>query len=132
MNILKNTTDGVMPSSELYLVTAGRRTGKSIYNYLMMNPALRSVYATNLCKEIMSPTEQVTSTKPKYQFSRNWYEVHLSFTSWEPIQERLDWCTETFGPQPKNHDSWSRWYTSFTTVRFRDKQDYEWYMLKWS
>ena len=69
---------------------------------------------------------------PKYKFSRaNWYEVSLMFKSYDPIQERLDWCEQMFGPQPKNPDAWSRWYTSYTTLRFRDEKDYVLFMLRW-
>jgi len=69
---------------------------------------------------------------PKYQFSRaKWYEVHLMFKSYDPIQERLDWCEQTFGPQPTRADAWCRWYTRHTTLRFRDEKDYQWFALRW-
>jgi hypothetical protein len=92
----------------------------------------------NLCKEIMLSTQSQPCVlgmsqfvSKKYQFSRNWYEVKLFFKSYDPIQERIDWCEQTFGPQPKNPDAWARWYTSFTTLRFRDEKDYHWFILKW-
>jgi hypothetical protein len=97
------------------------------------------IMETNLCKEIMLSTQshpcvlgmsQIVSKK--YQFSRKWHEVHLLFKSWDPIQERIDWCVQTFGAQPENPDAWSRWYTSFTTLRFRDEKDYNWFVLRWA
>ena len=70
---------------------------------------------------------------PKYQFSRaKWYEVHLFSKSWDPVQERLDWCEQQFGPQPKRADAWTRWYTMHTTLRFRDEKDYVLFCLRWS
>ena len=145
MNIIKDVTEGIDPfpflsyqqalwdrlsqggfkQGQLTLYSAGRQTGKSMY----MNLLKTRYYGTNLCNEIVLPMKP----KPKYQFSRaKWYEVHLFSKSWDPVQERLNWCEQTFGPQPKNPDAWSRWYTSFTTLRFRDSKDYEWFMLRWS
>jgi hypothetical protein len=142
MNILKDIADGIYPvqpfqqavydklnggltPGQLTLYGAGRQTGKS---YLSWHFLKTRYYDTNLCKEIVLPMKP----KPKYQFSRaKWYEVHLFSKSWDPVQERLNWCEQTFGPQPKNPDAWSRWYTSFTTLRFRDAKDYEWFLLRW-
>lgn len=70
---------------------------------------------------------------PKYKFSRaKWHEVSLMIKSYVPIQERIDWCEQMFGPQPKNPDAWTRWYTSYTTLRFRDEKDYVLFVLRWS
>lgn len=102
----------------------------------------RRIIMTNLCKEIVgvqpmeagmfyAPYNPKVMTKSKYNFSRNWYEVKLMFKSYDPIQERIDWCEQTFGPQPKNPDAWSRWYNSFTTLRFRDEKDYQWFVMRW-
>jgi hypothetical protein len=141
MNILKDVTEGIEPfpllsyqqvlwnrmnqggfkKGQMTLYSAVQQTGKSTF--------LKSAYYNNLCNEIMLPMKPA----PKYKFSRaKWYEVHLFSKSWDPVQERLNWCEQTFGPQPKNPDAWSRWYTSFTTLRFRDSKDYEWFMLRWS
>jgi hypothetical protein len=143
MNILKDIADGIYPlqpfqqavydklnggltPGQLTLYGAGRQTGKSTLNWHFLKTRY---YDTNLCKEIVLPMKPAS----KYQFSRaKWYEVHLFSKSWDPVQERLNWCEQTFGPQPKNPDAWSRWYTSFTTLRFRDSKDYEWFMLRWS
>lgn len=122
---------------EMVIISSGRQTGKSYYQKMMLN----QLYNTNLCKEITLTGQQklmeLTSIwgqpmkEEKYKFSRNWFEEHLFFKSWEPIQQRLDWCEEVFGPQPKNPDAWTRWYTMHTLLRFRDKKDYEWFILKW-
>lgn len=71
--------------------------------------------------------------KPKYQFSRsNWYVVPLGKMDWKKTVACLEWCEETFGPQPKNPDAWSRWQIKYSSLHFRDAQDYEWFILKWS
>lgn len=102
---------------EKYIISYSKQTGKS-------------VYYEHLKKD---SREDISEGKePRYKFSRKWYEEHLMFTSYQPIQERLEWCEEMFGPQPQNPDAWTRWYTSYTTIRFRDKADYEWYLLRWS
>ena len=93
--------------------------------------------SNNLCKEIVLSNMSMPCVlgspvmTEKYQFSRKWFEVNLFFKSYDPIQERIDWCEQQFGPQPKKADAWSRWYTSFTTLRFRDEKDYHWYILRW-
>jgi len=109
----------------LGMTTSGIHPGKSS---LHMKILKNRMYGTNLCKEILFPM----MLKPKYKFSRaKWYEVYLFSKSWDPVQERLDWCEKQFGPQPKNVDAWSRWYTSHTTLRFRDKEDYIMFKLRW-
>jgi len=98
----------------------------------------------NLCKEIiLSPAQlciigypkttiSLKKLMPEYKFSRaKWYEIHLFSKSWDPVQERLDWCEQQFGTQPKRADAWCRWYTMHTTLRFRDEKDYHWFILKW-
>ena len=119
-------------SKELMVISTGRQTGKSYYQKTLLNQQYGKLYDTNLCKEIMLPTEPMKNSK--YQFSRaKWYEVHMMFKSYAPIQERIDWCVETFGPLPKNPDAWTRWYLSgLTKLKFRDSKDYEWFMLRWS
>lgn len=93
------------------------------------------IIINNLCQEIVLskavPCVLGVPVANKYQFSRKWYEVHLFFKSYDPIQERLDWCEQTFGPQPANPDAWCRWYTSHTILRFRDEKDYQWFILRW-
>jgi hypothetical protein len=143
MNIIKDIADGIYPvqpfqqavydklnggltPGQLTLYGAGRQTGKS---YLSWHFLKTRYYDTNLCKEIVLPMKP----KSKYQFSRaKWHEVHLFSKSWDPVQERLDWCEQQFGPQPKRADAWTRWYTMHTTLRFRDSKDYEWFLLRWT
>ena len=142
--ILKNITEGI-PIGQLAVFSAGRQTGKSYLNQL---------YNQNLCKEITMTSQEMCELMEmklgfaelangrirqrkkvnKYQFSRaKWYEINLMFKSYQPIQERIDWCTETFGPQPNVPDAWTRWYLSgLTTLKFRDSKDYEWFTLRWS
>jgi hypothetical protein len=141
--VLGNTTNGIYPlqpyqqalwdrlsqggfkqgQMPLYY-SAVQHTGKSLYQKMVLN----KLYGTNLCNEILLPMKPA----PKYKFSRaKWYEVHLFSKSWDPVQERLDWCEQQFGPQPKKADAWTRWYTSFTTLRFRDQEDYMMFVLRW-
>ena len=106
---------------EIMTISSSRRAGKSYLNQW---------FNENLCKEIMLDANKVN----KYNFSRaKWHEVHMMFKSYAPIQERIDWCTENFGPQPNVPDAWTRWYLSgLTTLKFRDSKDYEWFTLRWS
>lgn len=105
---------------ELYIMSTPRQTGKSIYydiETLLKN------------REYMDHEPKI-----KYQFSRaNWYEVRFSaMTLYGVLRERLEWCDATFGKEPKVPDAWCRWYSGPLFIRFRDAQDYEWYMLRWS
>lgn len=69
--------------------------------------------------------------KSKYNFSRaKWHEAKFNEKDYGAVRI---WCAEQFGPRPKNLDVWSRWYIpGWTTVRFRDEQDYMWFVLRWS
>jgi hypothetical protein len=137
MNIIQNTTEGILPfqqalwdrlsqggfkREEMTIFSAGRQTGKSMY----MNLFKTRYYSTNLCKEIVLPMKP----KSKYQFSRaKWYEAKLPGDG----QAAFAWCTEQFGPEPYYSDAWSRWYFNVDrTFRFRDAKDYEWFLLRWS
>jgi hypothetical protein len=104
------------------IIYSVRRTGKSMY-YNAFNK--NRIYYDNLCKEIMLP-------EPKYKFSRaKWYEADMFNRGLS--REMREWCIEHFGPLPKNPDAWSRWTNQWnSTFRFRDAQDYEWFMLRWS
>lgn len=147
--IPKNYIDNYLKMTEgfkkgdLVVFTGGRRAGKSYLNQW---------FNQNLCKEIMLTGQQtlneLTELKlgfvelnnkqrkkvNKYSFSRaKWHEVNMMFKSYDPIQERIDWCVENFGKPPNVPDAWSRWYLSgLTTIKFRDSKDYEWFMLRWS
>jgi hypothetical protein len=121
-----NYTKGLTLGDAMFAISV-RETGKSYYTKVLKN----RIYGTNLCKEIMLPMNPVQ--KPKYQFSRaKWYEVQISFdkVKWT---ERIEWCEQNFGPEPRDPDAWSRWYhDGYTRIKFRDAQDYEWFMLRWS
>lgn len=102
---------------------------------------------TNLCQEIVTPPYTMTipksrheQPKPKYKFSRQWYEVVVPLSCFDynlnpgvfKDDSRLLWCAEQFGPQPDHPDAWSRWYVQGLTIRFRDQQDYMLYLLRWA
>ena len=75
----------------------------------------------------MLPSERPRS---KYRFSRKWYTVNQSWFS-EDWHERIQWCTNNFGPEPKVEDAWCRWHTFLGGINFRDEKDYNWYQLRW-
>jgi hypothetical protein len=138
--IIKNVTEGIEPlpyqqalwdkiyrggfkQGEMQIISAGRQTGKSLYQKMVLN----KLYGTNLCKEIMLPMKP----KPKYQFSRsNWYVAEYKWMHHDGV---IQWCTEQFGPHPNNPDAWSRWHNTYADkIQFRDAKDYEWFLLRWS
>ena len=50
--------------------------------------------------------------------------------------EMIDWCVSTFGPSGTETKPgvWSideRWYANNAKFFFKDKQDLEWFLLKW-
>lgn len=107
---------GGFKTGEMVLWTGGRQTGKSMYYTLLKN------------REYMKH-----EPKSKYQFSRNsWFTVSLGKMDWKKTTACIEWCEETFGPQPKNPDAWSRWQIKYSSIYFRDSKDYEWFMLRWS
>ena len=121
---LVNSIAGYKPG-EMVLFSAGRQTGKSMFMKVLKN----RYYDTNLCKEIMLPMHP----EPKYKFSRSsWFTVPLGRMDWKKTTACIEWCEETFGPQPKNPDAWSRWQIKYSSIYFRDSKDYEWFMLRWS
>ncbi len=118
-------TDAGIKAGQMFLYTAGRQTGKSMLNHL---------YNNNLCKEIMLPMGNQPVSK--YKFSRaKWYTAEINDNSlWRMSKEYnsiIDWCTEQFGPHPKNKDAWSRWWVGLGYICFRDEKDYMLYQLKW-
>jgi hypothetical protein len=143
MNIIRNTTEGIYPlqpfqqalwdqlsqggfkQGQMTLYASVRQTGKSYLNALYGSTGIKSLYYSNLCKEIVLPMKP----KPKYKFSRaKWYEATLPGDR----QAVFAWCTEQFGPEPYHPDAWSRWYFNVNrTFRFRDAKDYEWFLLRW-
>ena len=109
-----------------------------------MKSTLFSIIDNNLCQEIVMPpyTMRIPKSrhkqpKPKYKFSRQWYEVAVPLSRFDynlnPVKDdsRLLWCAEQFGPQPDHPDAWSRWYSRGLIIRFRDQQDYMLYLLRW-
>ena len=139
-------TSGGIKKGELVLCYSARHAGKSYLNQL---------YNQNLCKEIMMTGQEalkelvelklgfaeLNNNKQKkkvkeYKFSRaKWYKVQLPgpFTNVAGTRERVEWCIANFGPKDTHVDPWNtRWYVDWDTINFRDSQDYEWYMLRWS
>ena len=128
MNILRDVTEGYHPVGgfkrvEMAIYSAGRGTGKSLYN-------------RNPCKEIMMPSlngmkvPQWVRDADKYKFSRKWHVVEYDWQDYDAVRE---WCVEQFGPHPQNPDAWSRWWHSYAdSIRIRDEQDYVLFMLRWS
>ena len=123
-----NVTEGIYPfqqalydkikaggfkRGEMFLISAGRQTGKSMFY-------------SNLCKEILLPMKP----EPKYKFSREWYVAEYD---WVHQYEVLEWCKQQFGPHPQNPDAWSRWCNHYSErIHFRDEKDYAWFVLRWS
>lgn len=123
--VLGSVSGGIHPG-EMLVYSAGRRTGKSVY----MQTLKTRIYNTNLCKEIMLPAFGLQESK--YKFSRNkWNWVEINSMA-DDYYERLDWCEQQFGPQPKNPDAWTRWYVGWGMLKFRDEKDYMLYQLRWS
>ena len=135
MNILGDVTEGIHPvggfkRGEMAIYSGGRGTGKSLYY--------------NLCQEIMLTGQtslaemmikyDVFWNKPekvnKYKFSRKW---HVAEFDWVHHAEVLEWCTQQFGPHPRNPDAWSRWQNKYSEkIHLRDEQDYVLFVLRWS
>ena len=124
---LANMAAGGIKTGQMVVYSGGRRTGKSM---ITMDTLKSLYYQNNLCKEILLP-------ESKYKFSRaKWHtaEIH-SNAIWrfsDEYNQIIEWCTEHFGPHPKKHDAWSRWYVGLGYINFRDEADYALYMLRWA
>ena len=141
--VLGNTTNGIYPlqpyqqvlwdrmnqgglkKGQMTLYSAGRGVGKST-----LNAYYGTIFSTNLCNEILLPMKPAS----KYKFSRaKWYEAGFGPADYLKVREVREWCVEQFGPEPRNHDAWSRWYhKNHNRIFFRDEKDYVWFMLRWS
>lgn len=124
--------EGGFKAGTMAVISAGRQTGKSHY-YSYMKGLKNRIYDTNLCNEIVMPTEP----GPKYKFSRaKWYTAQLHGTAtWvfsDEYNQVIAWCTEQFGPHPTKQDAWSRWYVGLGYINFRDERDFVLYQLKWA
>jgi hypothetical protein len=119
LNMIQKLADDIegWKPSELYIISGGRRTGKSTLNQWFNN---------NLCKEILPPMKE-----EKYKFSRaNWYQAEFNDKDYFEVDA---WCNQQFGPHPANPDAWSRWWHKFhNSILFRDEKDYVLFMLRWS
>lgn len=120
---------GGIAAGTMNIISVGRQTGKSTFNMQLLKSRY---YSTNLCKEIMLPMITKPKSKSNYQFSRkNWHWVEINSMA-DDYFDRLEWCKEMFGAQPKNPDAWTRWYSSWSTLKFRDEADYMLYQLRWA
>jgi hypothetical protein len=141
-NIFSTSLNSInsIPAGEMFVISSGRQVGKSMV--IDMLKTRQRILGGNLCKEIIMPQEWTIDgarwyrpkNKNKYKFSRQWFTVDLAPGPYSDDIARLEWCRETFGPEPLRPDAWSRWTYSFAThcqIKFRDAQDYEWYRLRW-
>ena len=115
---------------------------------MIIDNDINSMYAhlNNLCQEIvLTKPRPVTLTElsfnfdysswpelkkvNKYKFSRSkWYEATL----YKNVDNARDWCEQQFGKEPVHPDAWSKWYLNVERrFRFRDEQDYMWFVLRW-
>lgn len=67
----------------------------------------------------------------KYKFSRaRWFVVEFDERNYNRVR---DWCTEHFGPHPRNPDAWSRWWHRYeTSIHFAYEDDAVLFKLTWS
>lgn len=107
------------------------------------------LFNNNLCQEVMLTGQQqllctLTYFYPEtkinaalnrlpmnlYKFSRaKWYVAEFD---WVHTGEVLEWCSQQFGPHPRNPDAWSRWVNKYgEKIHFRDEKDYHWFILRW-
>lgn len=129
MNILRDVTEGILlyhqaawdkisggyKTGEMAIYSGGRGVGKSFYYSIPSYP---------------KTTASLNRLMPKYKFSRKW---HVADFDWAHQAEVLEWCTQQFGPHPRNPDAWSRWYNKYSEkIHLRDEQDYVLFMLRWS
>lgn len=80
---------------------------------------LRSVKYDGICTVYGIPYHQITPI--------------ISSGEWNEI---IDWCVDTFGRSGTQDKPgvWSvdeRWYANNGKFLFKDKQDLEWFLLKW-
>lgn len=141
MKTINNSTDGInfhrggFKNGELVMYAGNPSSGKS------------TLYNKNLCQEIvLTKPRPLTLTgltinfnysfwdKPKkenpYKFSRaHWYVAEFD---WVHTREVLEWCSQQFGPHPRDPDAWSRWVNKYgEKIHFRDEKDYAWFVLRW-
>jgi len=63
---------------------------------------------------------------PTWDLSRDWGNI-------ETWQAMMDWVIDTFGPGPED-GVWTpdaRWYANSAKFWFKNKQDLEWFVLRW-
>jgi hypothetical protein len=116
MNILRDVSEGIHPiggykRGEMVIYSGGRGVYYSVPGYPKTSASLN---------RLMS----------KYKFSR---KCHVADFVWEHQAEVLEWCSQQFGPHPKNPDAWCRWHQRpWGQIHFRDERDYVLFLLRWS
>jgi len=122
---LSGVTGGIHPGQ--MLVYSARQNGKSYYQKMMLNAMYNGI---NLKTEYAMATFGALN-KPKYKFSRaKWYVAEFNIKDYTDV---VHWCTQHFGPHPKNPDAWSRWVHKYEDkIHFRDEKDYVLFCLRWS
>lgn len=105
------------------VMNMSRQTGKSqIANWEQIRAELNELYKL----EIDTGTvygQQYHCVKPMGWMWRDF--------EWCDLEE---WCTQTFGPTPKN-GTWTpdqRWYVNNERFWFKNQKDRDWFVLKWS
>lgn len=70
----------------------------------------------------------------KYKFSRaKWYVADIIGTmDYRTFMEMRRWIRDQFGPQDRNPNAWSRWYSDGFVIKFRDEADFILFALRWS
>lgn len=70
-------------------------------------------------------------------FGARYYTVKPIADWGDPIQKRwydmIEWTVENFGPTPKD-GAWTpgaRWYANNAMFYFRNKEDRDWFLLRW-
>lgn len=74
-------------------------------------------------------------------YGARYYTVEPVFVAHAPTwfkdewQELEDWCTDTFGPTGSiwgdNTPTLHRWYVNNSKFWFRNKEDRDWFTLRW-
>lgn len=130
LNMIKKLADNIegWKPSELYVI-AGRQSGKSMLNQMANSIAGVQPMPKN-AGSIFTIKHKVMNLEPKYKFSRaKWYEADHRYDDYNDV---IAWCTEHFGPRPRYPDAWTRWCDiHIDRIRFRDKEDYLMFVLRW-
>jgi hypothetical protein len=70
----------------------------------------------------------------------DWYKFDMvnHIVSSEKLRKMIQWCSEHFGDAPKwgaypgAPDAWTRWCCTGSSFKFRDEEDYAFFLLRWA